>query len=170
MRGEEMAKMFLRKPTNPQSLLYGWNQFRDEKIKSLCTRLGVEFTSDPTKVTEMWAQIGDYLALDAAEFQRPQTRGRPKKETPKEITLALKVQDLQELSRRDGKILTDRDAIQILIGTGTIPTRDMSSMLSQVSRGRRDIEQFRFWGGNEDDYTEFEIMRTERDALRQRKE
>ena len=163
-----MAKMFLRQPTKPHSLLRSLNQFRDKKIKSLCTRLGIEFTTDPTQLTEMWAQIGDYLALDAQEFQRPQKQGRPKKDTPEKVTLAIMVEDLQELSRQDGKTLTDAGAIKTLIDNGTIPIRDVNSMLSQISRGRQDLEKFRFWGGSEDDYSEFDVMRTERDDLRRK--
>jgi hypothetical protein len=61
-----------------------WNDFFHEETKrrvvELCNRLGIEFTDDPNGQTEMWAQIGDYLALEQTEFNRDDRgKGRPKK-------------------------------------------------------------------------------------------
>lgn len=74
-----------------------WNSFfygdSRERVIALCTRLGIEFTDDPDQENEMWAQIGDYLALEQEEFNRPKMgKGRPKKTDDRDVELAEQVE------------------------------------------------------------------------------
>lgn len=146
-----------------------WNDFFHEETKrrvvELCNRLGIEFTDDPNGQTEMWAQIGDYLALEQTEFNRDDRgKGRPKKIEDRDVELAEKVEKVQLEARAEGKKISDVEAIELLREQGKILRNlDMNGLTSKVSRGKKKLEALRYYGAGEDEYTTYDLLRADRD-------
>lgn len=146
-----------------------WNDFFHKETKKrvikLCNRLGIEFTDDPNMQTEMWAQIGDYLALEQIEFNRDDRgKGRPKKVEDKDVKLAEAVEIIQLEARAEGKKISDIHAIEVLRQQGKIPRHsDDNGLTSKVSRGKKKLEALRYYGAGEDEYTTYDLLRADRD-------
>jgi hypothetical protein len=130
------------------------HDFQRQQIQKLCQRIGVLFTEDPDDIQEMWAEIGERLALEQPEFHRPQERGRPKKLESKEVLLAEKVED----EIRDGaKDITD--AINRLLARRAISYISIETLKSQASRGAKQLEALRFHGAGDDVWSAFDCYR-----------
>ena len=65
-----------------------WGELRRVPTRKLCERLGVEFTEVESEILEMWAEIGERLALEQPEFKRPKKQGRPQKLENQEVRIA----------------------------------------------------------------------------------
>jgi hypothetical protein len=82
-----MARGPLR-PHKGGSLQSLYGEHLDQQLKALCGRLGVDYSDNETAATDMWAEIGERLALQQPEFMPPRTRGRPKVLLTREMQLA----------------------------------------------------------------------------------
>ena len=146
-----------------------WNDFFYEETKQrvarLCERLGIEFTEDPEQQTEMWAQIGDYLALnECPEFSPPPLgRGRPKKIDDSDVRIAELVEKEQDKARKAGKTISDAATIQQLINDDILDERELGGLRSRLVEGRKKLESIRFYGGTDNEYTAFDLLRADRD-------
>jgi hypothetical protein len=150
-----MTKLGLRRPINPGGVLGTHAAFRKEQIQKLCARLGVAFTDDPESETEMWAQVGERLALCEREFTRPKKRGRNRKPDNREAKLAELVE--QEQARAGG---TDRQALKRLVAGGATKITNIDTAIAQVSRGRKQLYALRYNAEGEDEFTPFDIERS----------
>ncbi len=145
-----------------------WNDFfyqdTRERVIKLCLRLGIKFTDDPSQQTEMWAQIGDYLALEQEEFNRKkQGKGRPQKMEDRDVELAELVEQEQSRARDKGKSISDVEAIEILRHERKLKKYMSDGPKSQVARGKKKLEALRFHGSGDDEYTTFDLLRADRD-------
>jgi hypothetical protein len=146
-----------------------WNSFfygdSRERVIALCTRLGIEFTDDPYQENEMWAQIGDYLALEQEEFNRPKMgKGRPKKTDDRDVELAEQVEREKKIARAQGEIISDTRAIDLLREKKMLPKHTSDGgPKSQLSRGKRKLDDLRYHGAGDDQYTNFDLLRASRD-------
>jgi hypothetical protein len=103
-------------------------EFETGQLKRLCVRIGVEFLTDPANAQEMWAEIGERLALEQPEFHRPKSRGRPKKMESKEVELAERVEE----EKRNG-VNNITDALVSLENKGHVEPRDPQTRKSQAA-------------------------------------
>ena len=81
-----------------------------QQQKALCARLGVEYVEDEVAATEMWAQIGERLALQQPEFVARKSRGRPRLKISREAQLAGEVDRI----KAGDPSLSDRAIVEIL--------------------------------------------------------
>jgi hypothetical protein len=148
--GGGMAKGPLRRKYAPvMDRLFG--DFRRERLQLLCKRLGVAYTdNEEDQVAEMWAELGERLALTQPEFQRPTKRGRARKVEKAQYKIA----NLVDQSKRPGE--TDEIVIQRLISEGVLPQRARETFLSEVSRGRADVRRREFNDPYDDEWRIFE--------------
>jgi hypothetical protein len=146
-----------------------WNNFfyseSRERVIALCNRLGIEFTDVPDQESEMWAQIGDYLALEQEEFNRPKMgKGRPKKTDGRDVKLAEQIEHEKNIARAQGEIISDTRAIDLLREKKMLPKyTSEGGPKSQLSRGKRRLEDLRYHGADDDQYTNFDLLRASRD-------
>ena len=128
-----------RGPLRPHkvSLLHSlYGEHLEQQLKTLCGRLGVDYSDNETAATGMWAEIGERLALQQPEFMSPRTRGRPKVLVTREMQLADAIESLQ----RDDPTLSDAAAVKKhLAGTHYSD----KSVLPQLSRGKTRLSQIR---------------------------
>jgi hypothetical protein len=150
-----MAKHGLRKSFNPAMVEVMGADFRKQQIQKLCVRLGVAFTDDPDLETEMWAEIGERLALYEREFRRPKKRGRTRNLDNREADLAELVE--QEKARAGG---TGRQALERLSARKATGITNIETAVVQASRGRKQLENLRFNGEGDDEFTQFDIARS----------
>lgn len=151
-----MAKHGLRRAIHPNGVLGGHAHFRKQQIQKLCARLGVTFTDVPDLETEMWAEIGEFLALYQPEFMRPKKRGRARNPKKREMELALLAE--QELARAGG---TKKEALKRLRDQGIGRITSIETAASQASRGCEPLHRARYYGDGEDEYTMFDVDRAE---------